>query len=117
MKKCFVLSFRYRDEYENIKSSLVGVFSQKQHLFDAICFCGGYDNDQKKDNPDILVPNGRQMNYRRLCDALSKEPTKRVALKNEYDEVVYSIWECPMNQLPSYQPDKVEWWHQWELSE
>ena len=115
MKTSLVLAYRYRDQYENPCSGLVGVYSQKQHLFDAICFCGGYDNDQKAENKDLFVPNGKNLNYRRMCDALRTEETKRIVIKNEYGEVVYSIWECPVNQLPSYQPDAKEWWHQWEL--
>lgn len=111
MKRCFVLSYFYYDEdIDKLTGELVGVYSQKQFLYAALCELRGWD--PAVEIKTAFLPSGKPLNYRRMCDETRLSPEKRVGIKDGHNNMLHAIWECPVNHQP-VSAEGQEWWHNW----
>lgn len=114
MKKGFVLGYKYYDEVnEALRSGLVGVYSQKQYLYAAMCKLRGWPEDQEIET--AFLPSGKNLNYRRFCDESRKSSTQRIVVKDQYGNVLFPIWLAHVNMMP-VPGEGEEWWHCWQLA-
>jgi hypothetical protein len=117
VKRVFVLS---QYGVERTYSSLIGVYTRKDQIYKAMLilanFKGNLDDYNENGLPGVFLADGREANYRRVCNELKKLP-RRIQLFDSIGEALFNVWECPLNYQPNVfrkegETDCKAWWDQ-----